>query len=177
MVQVTVPLSPGSSGGPIFDLSGRVVAVAAAVLTEGQALNFAILISAAKSLLSHVEQAKPLTLLETRTSPAQGPERLTFGYKEEQNISVDKTNRRLNIRRVPLPGPESCMMAHCCIGSTYQVMAGLKMQFPNSKRPFDSSQDYAAADCNLGTAYKGVGLYEAAVVDTRRRFSFSQTTG
>ncbi len=50
----------GVLGGPIFDLSGKVVAVAAAVLTEGQALNFAIPINAAKPLLARPGRLTPL---------------------------------------------------------------------------------------------------------------------
>lgn len=41
-IQVTVPISSGSSGGPLFDLHGRVVGIIYATHLIGQNLNFAI---------------------------------------------------------------------------------------------------------------------------------------
>lgn len=41
LVQITAPISPGSSGGPVFDKFGRVFAVATSGLSDAQALNFA----------------------------------------------------------------------------------------------------------------------------------------
>jgi hypothetical protein len=40
--QITAPISPGNSGGPVFNLSGKLIAVATANLAEGQYLNFAV---------------------------------------------------------------------------------------------------------------------------------------
>jgi hypothetical protein len=40
--QITAPISPGNSGGPVFNLSGKVIAVATAGHAEGQYLNFAV---------------------------------------------------------------------------------------------------------------------------------------
>ena len=49
-IQITAPISPGSSGGPVFNLAGKVIGVATAYLAYGQSLNFATPINYLKSL-------------------------------------------------------------------------------------------------------------------------------
>ena len=50
-VQVTAPISPGSSGGPLFNMAGEVVGITTSHLIGGQNLNFAIPINAVKPML------------------------------------------------------------------------------------------------------------------------------
>ena len=50
-LQVTAPISPGSSGGPLFNMAGEVVGITTMYLKGGENLNFAIPINDAKRLL------------------------------------------------------------------------------------------------------------------------------
>jgi hypothetical protein len=50
-LQVTAPISPGSSGGPLFNMAGEVVGITTLYLKNGENLNFAIPINDAKRLL------------------------------------------------------------------------------------------------------------------------------
>jgi len=49
-IQITAPISPGSSGGPVFNSTGNVIGIATAYLDIGQNLNFAMPINYLKSL-------------------------------------------------------------------------------------------------------------------------------
>ena len=42
LVQTTAPISPGSSGGGLFDASGNLIGITTFLLRDGQNLNFAI---------------------------------------------------------------------------------------------------------------------------------------
>jgi len=50
-LQVTTPISPGSSGGPLFNMAGEVVGITTLYFKGGENLNFAIPINDAKRLL------------------------------------------------------------------------------------------------------------------------------
>lgn len=42
IIQITAPISPGSSGGPVINTSGEIIGIAVGANTNGQNLNFAI---------------------------------------------------------------------------------------------------------------------------------------
>lgn len=61
LLQITAPISPGSSGGPVLNTKGEVIGVSAATFRGGQNLNFAIPSNYLKTLVAKTGPAKPLT--------------------------------------------------------------------------------------------------------------------
>jgi S1-C subfamily serine protease len=51
LLQISAPISHGSSGGPLFNMAGEVVGITSSGIEEGENLNFAIPINDAKKLL------------------------------------------------------------------------------------------------------------------------------
>jgi hypothetical protein len=64
ILQMTAPISPGSSGGPVMDNSGLVIGIAEATFSNGQNLNFAVPVLYLSKLLATVSKQSPLTQLE-----------------------------------------------------------------------------------------------------------------
>jgi S1-C subfamily serine protease len=57
-LQITAPLSPGSSGSPVLNARGEVIGVATMIASGGQALNFAIPIAWSKSSVPQTTSEK-----------------------------------------------------------------------------------------------------------------------
>jgi serine protease Do len=75
-IQMDTPIAPGNSGGPLVDLSGRVVGINTRGF-QGQSLNFAIPVNTARevvtAILANAAATAAATPVATETTPTTGP--------------------------------------------------------------------------------------------------------
>jgi serine protease Do len=70
VIQISAPLSPGSSGGPLFNERGEVIGISRLIFTEGQNLNFGVPVNSLKPMLA-VAKGTPFASWK----PAGAPQR------------------------------------------------------------------------------------------------------
>jgi serine protease Do len=69
VLQISAPISQGSSGGPLFDMYGDVIGVTQSIFTGGQNLNFAIPADYVRALVEARGASLSLMEFATRTTP------------------------------------------------------------------------------------------------------------
>ena len=100
VLQISAPISPGSSGGPVFNDRGEVIGVSTFLLTGGQNLNFAIPINIVKPLLAG-DKGTPLaahvTAVSHRNIPVHSPALLNECPAPQFQVIVGAISRAITI--------------------------------------------------------------------------------
>lgn len=94
ILQMTAPISPGSSGGPVMDAAGEVVGVAVATFKEGQNINLAVPVTYLERMLEmHSAVVAPLQSASKRSNASTS---ITDGLGTRTEEGVIATDFRMN---------------------------------------------------------------------------------
>lgn len=98
VLQITAPISHGSSGSPVLNTRGQVVGVATFGYEEGQSLNFAVNVSQIRKL-NRTQNVKVGDMVQ---SPLETPlVRKAFQYANKQSYSMAVSNLDAEIAKNP----------------------------------------------------------------------------
>lgn len=155
LIQITAPVSQGSSGSPVFNLKGEVIGVATFVIEGGQNLNFAIPVKHVANLLK--ESKKPRKKVEPTTSseaPVPSPEAPAPAPVSEPSGELEKAKVEQN--------PDSAE-SYFNLGVSYGKSGMDKEAIESFKQAIRIKPDYYFAHCGLGVSYGKLGMYREAI--------------
>lgn len=92
-IQITAPISPGSSGSPVFGSNGTVIGVATAGMRSGQNLNFALPINYVRPLISETSRRSLAAL--SRGDPSLDRFETRVAKSTEVGLNTDEWCLRL----------------------------------------------------------------------------------
>jgi Flp pilus assembly protein TadD len=165
VLQISAPISHGSSGSPVVNMKGEVVGIATFLFKEGQNLNFAIPGNRALALKPGTEQPQnnlghwgpPLSEGEIRSLEAksliQQGEDLYAKGEYERAISSLQQAISLN--------PEDSW-AHYDLGTIYSELRRYHEAVVSLKQAIKLEPDLSMAHVTLGVSYSGMGRYREA---------------
>lgn len=159
ILQITAPVLPGSSGGPVFNKNGEVIGIATFIIENKQELNFAIPVNLIKEKIS----SKKIT-------PLKGA--VTGDYKKSESywfylgaayedLGMHKEAME-SYREVIKIKPENAW-AHNSLGGAYGNLGMNKEAMEAYKETIKIKPDFAWAHNNLGTVYGKLGMHKEAI--------------
>ncbi len=122
VLQISAPIAPGSSGGPLFNDKGEVIGVAAAISRQGQNLGFGLPVAYLKSLLKH-------------------PQPMTFARFAELNAQT--SSPKLPDVKRNVPHHELTMLAGCSVADI-ESLGNSMQQAIEVGAPLYNGGNYAA---------------------------------
>jgi tetratricopeptide (TPR) repeat protein len=160
IIQITAPISPGSSGSPVVNMFGQVIGVATLQAAEGQSLNFAVPSERIAQLKIGELQTVSTLNAETQKNKRSSAER--FYSQGLAQLSRDDYTRALpNFEKAVEADPnyaEAWYQAGFCYGTLGRHQDALRASRTAAKlRP-----DWADTYVNIGASSYALGQYKDA---------------
>jgi len=155
MIQMTAPVSPGSSGSPVLDESGNVIGIATRVLKEGQNLNFAISSETIQAAIAESTVESSVTRGPVDDVYSRASEHLK--NSDYKGVIADYTEAiRLQ------PGDP---IGYWLRGLAYSHLNQNDNAINDLNEAIDLNPNFPPAYCSRGKAYRDLGRYDKAISD------------
>ena len=155
LLQITAPISPGSSGGPVLNAAGEVIGITVASVRDGQNLIFAIPANYLAKLLEGPLPAEPLS-----TSEDDAGAFLSLGLMYYYGTGVPQSYAEA-ARWLQRAADQEQAEAQSMLGTMYYFGEGVPQNHLEASRLFRRAAEQGNADARrwLGTLYyHGTGV-------------------
>lgn len=173
ILQITAPISPGSSGSPVFSANGKVVAVATASITDAQNLNFGVSVDCLHALLKSAGTSPPLTLFPL---PQEGDNEFNTQYQTAINLlqGGDYSEAAKLFTALTLSKPEDSR-AWANLGTSYHSLGRIEEAVEAMEKANALSPGEPVLLNNLGELRRQLGDFHQAERDLREAIRLDPT--
>ena len=168
IIQITAPISPGSSGSPVLNMQGEVIGIATFQMVEGQNLNFAV--PSEKIVNLNLKEEKKTFTTEELFGQEDKEEKdsdYTYEAANKALYFIDKEEyaKALPYLEIAIKTdiPSLKAWAYFKIGYCYGKLKSHAKAIEAYIQAIRIDPDDAAAYCNLGIIYYNLGLYKDAI--------------
>ena len=161
IIQITAPISPGSSGSPVVNMSGQVIGIATLQAAEGQSLNFAV--PSDRILQLKVSDLRSVSSLTAETLNNKRAAAQSLYSQGVALLSRDDFARAVGFFEKAVEMDPNYPEAWYQLGFTYGVLGRHAEALKASKQAAKMRPDWAQAYVNIGASSFALGQYKDAV--------------
>jgi S1-C subfamily serine protease len=166
IIQITAPISPGSSGSPVFNLKGEAIGVATFVIQGGQNLNFAIPVKHIANLMAEYKKPKKNVASPQTpylTPPESLPEMKTPSPAPPESVQSRDLANELEKAKAEVKKKPDNAEAYFHLGLAYGKSGMNKEALEAFKEGIRLDPNDAMGYVGLGIACRDLGMYKEAV--------------
>ena len=170
LIQITAPISPGSSGSPVMDANGEVIGVATLQIVQGQNLNFAV---AVEEVFADLKQL-PAEQSSGPALPTAADAKVYYDRGFDSFLKLDCAKAISDFTEAIRLDPKLAV-AYCNRGIAYEKQHNFDKAISDYNEAIRLDPNFALAYYNRGIMYEERRNFDNAPEITPRQSRTTQT--